>query len=139
MVENNVYSAPESDLGVQEGDMLASRWARLGGTIVDAIAVMAIAGPVMYFSGFWDRAMSGSVSTLETIAYGLLGMAIYLILNGYFLAKHGQTVGKKVVGTRIVSNETNEIIPLWKVFFVRYLPMAIGGEYSCDRAAYSYP
>jgi uncharacterized RDD family membrane protein YckC len=69
--------------------------------------------------------MSGDVPIMDTIIYGLFGLVVYLALNGYWLSKDGQTIGKKVVGTRIVSVETNEIIPLWKVFCIRYLPLAV--------------
>ncbi len=128
MDEDNVYSPPTSNLEIPEADNLASRWARLGGSIVDTIVIMTISGPVMYFTGFWERAMSGNVPISDTITYGLFGLVVYLAFNGYLLSKHGQTIGKRVAGTRIVSIETNEIIPLWKVFFVRYLPIVVAGN-----------
>ncbi len=125
MDEDNVYSPPAADLEISQGSILASRWARLAGSLVDGIVSMIILGPVMYFTGFWERAMSGEVPILDTIIYGLLGLVVYLVLNGYLLSKHGQTIGKLVLGTKIISVETNEILPLWKVFVVRYLPLAI--------------
>ena len=128
MNEGNIYAAPASVLETPGEDILASRWARLGGSIVDTIALMLISGPVMYFTGFWERAMTGNVPIMDTIIYGVFGLVVYLALNGYLLSKHGQTVGKKVAGTRIVSVETNEIIPLWKTFFVRYLPLAVSAN-----------
>ena len=79
----------------------------------------------MYFTGYWDRAMAGEESVLDIILLGVLGLVIYLVLNGYLLAKHGQTIGKRVVGTRIVSIDTNEILALWRVFFVRYVPQTL--------------
>jgi uncharacterized RDD family membrane protein YckC len=125
MDEDNVYSPPAADLETSQGSILASRWARLAGSLVDGIVSMIILGPVMYFTGFWERAMSGEVPILDTIIYGLLGLVVYLVLNGYLLSKHGQTIGKLVLGTKIISVETNEILPLWKVFVVRYLPLAV--------------
>jgi uncharacterized RDD family membrane protein YckC len=125
MDEDNVYSPPAADLEISQGSILASRWARLAGSLVDGIVSMIILGPVMYFTGFWERAMSGEVPILDTIIYGLLGLVVYLVLNGYLLSKHGQTIGKLVLGTKIISVETNEILPLWKVFVVRYLPLAV--------------
>jgi uncharacterized RDD family membrane protein YckC len=128
MDEDNVYSPPASDLEVPAVDELASRWARLGGSLLDGIIMTIISAPVMYYTGFWDRAMSGNIPISDTIIYGLFGLFVYLALNGYLLSKHGQTIGKRVVGTRIISTQTNEIIPLWKVFFVRYLPVAVSGN-----------
>lgn len=128
MDEVNVYAPPVADLETPQEINLASRWARLGGSLVDGIVAMIILGPVMYFTGFWERAMSGDVPISDTIIYGLLGLVVYLVLNGYLLSKRGQTIGKLVVGTRIISIETNEILPLWKVFVVRYLPLAVSAN-----------
>jgi len=50
---------------------------------------------------------------------------VFLLLNGYLLAKYGQTVGKKLVGTRIVSHVDERILPLGRVFGLRYLPLSI--------------
>lgn len=128
MDEDNVYAPPVADLETPQEINLASRWARLGGSLVDGIIAMIVLGPVMYFTGFWERAMSGDVPISDTIIYGLLGLVVYLVLNGYLLSKRGQTIGKLVVGTRIISIETNEILPLWKVFVVRYLPLAVSAN-----------
>ena len=125
MEDKNIYSPPESDLEVSGDSELASRWARLGGSLIDGIIAMIVMGPVMYLTGYWNRAMANEISILETLAWGLAGLFFYLLVNGYLLARHGQTVGKMAVGIRIVSVETNQIIPLWRVFFVRYLPQAL--------------
>ena len=49
--------------------------------------------------------------------------SLFLLLNGYLLAKQGQTIGKKMVGTRIVSNADESLLSLGQVFGLRYLPM----------------
>ncbi len=128
MDEDHVHAPPVADLETPQEINLASRWARLGGSMVDGIVAIIILGPVMYFTGFWERAMTGDVPISDTIIYGLLGRVVYLVLNGYLLSKRGQTIGKLVVGTRIISIETNEILPLWKVFVVRYLPLAVSAN-----------
>ena len=126
MEDRNVYAPPESELEVPlDGPPLASRWARLGGAIIDGLIGMAIAFPVMFMTGFWDRAMAQTVSVLETVLLGVFGFVMFAVLHGYFLAKHGQTIGKKLVGTRIVSSDSDRILPLWKVLFVRYLPISV--------------
>ena len=128
MDEVNIYSPPAADLDLPQGNHLASRWARLGGSLVDGVISVIILGPVMFYTGFWERAMSDNLSISDTILYGLLGLAIYLVLNGYLLSKHGQTIGKLLLGTRIVSVDTNEILPLWKAFCLRYLPLAVSAN-----------
>ncbi len=132
MSEDNLYAPPEANLEVKQSSSqgwdLAGRWARLGGVLVDSIVSLIILVPVMYLTGYWDRAMAGSVSFIEVAAYGVLGLLVYILVNGYLLSKRGQSIGKIAVGTKIVSNETNRILPLWKVIFVRYLPMAVLGQ-----------
>jgi len=49
----------------------------------------------------------------------------YLVLNGYLLHKRGQTIGKWALGIKIVSLHNEKILPLWKVFFVRYVPQVL--------------
>ena len=132
MSEENLYAPPESNLEVPIDESLeselASRWMRFWGVCIDGIVSIAILGPIMYFSGYWSRAMADDVSMTEVILYALLGLALYFIVNGYLLSKKGQTVGKLLVGTKIVSVETDEIIPLWKVFILRYLPMGVASQ-----------
>jgi uncharacterized RDD family membrane protein YckC len=50
---------------------------------------------------------------------------VYVVVNGYFLATRGQTVGKMMVGIRIVSADTGEILPLWRVLVLRFLPVQL--------------
>ena len=72
--------------------------------------------------------MAQNITLVETFVFAVLGLAIFAILHGYLLMKYGQTIGKRLVGTRIVSVHTGRIIPFWKVFFVRYLPVSIAAQ-----------
>ena len=132
MSKENLYAPPEANLVVPAdeslGSELASRWMRLWGVCIDGLVSIAILGPVMYFTGYWDRAMANDISIIEASLYGLLGLALYFVVNGYLLSKKGQTVGKLLVRTKIVSVETDEIIPLWKVIVLRYLPMGVAAQ-----------
>ncbi len=127
MNEENRYAPPQAEVGdavAAEGE-LASRGARLGGAIIDAIISWIIMFPVLYYTGFWQSAMSGQVSLTSQLMLGLVGIVVFLILNGYLLSKRGQTIGKALVGTRIVSVTDGQILPLPKVFGLRYLPMSV--------------
>jgi len=123
--KDKLYSPPASALEIPKEEILASRWARLEGQIVDTIAILITTGPVLYFTGLWKKSISGYLSTSEAILIVLFGLVVYLAINGYLLSKHGQTIGKLFSGTRIVSVETNEIIPFRRVFFVRYFPLVV--------------
>jgi len=54
--------------------------------------------------------LHADVKTEEKGLVTLGGMTLFLLLNGYLLATAGQTIGKRLVGTRIV-NVSDERIP----------------------------
>jgi uncharacterized RDD family membrane protein YckC len=72
--------------------------------------------------------MAGEQSIADTILLGLGGIGIFLAFNGYLLAKHGQTIGKRLVRTRIVSIKDDSILPFGRVVGLRYLPLWIIGQ-----------
>ncbi len=107
-MENNVYSAPNSDVAIAESGEheLAGRWSRLGASIIDALTILPITIPLMYFTGGYDGLTDGvQPSFLYSLGIGLVGLIAFLIIHGYLLIKNGQTVGKKVLGIKIVTLE----------------------------------
>lgn len=105
---------------------LADRGKRLGGALIDGIIAVVVILPIMYVAGVFDRIQEGQqMSITQTVVFFFVGLAVYLAINGVLLVKHGQTVGKKVVGTRIVSNETGKILPLGKIVGLRILPLSL--------------
>lgn len=105
---------------------LASRWKRLGGVMLDGLIMFAITIPVMIFAGIFEQAKQGrQMSVGQYIFFFFFGLFIFFIINGFLLAKHGQTVGKKIVGTRIVDFESGQIISIWRFLWFRLLPVHI--------------
>ena len=120
---------------------LAGRGARLGAALVDALIVGAIAIPIgLVFLG--DDFMADNMAKDTVLIYTFVWLAVYGLLNGHFLAKHGQTIGKRVVGVRIIcggdrivfarentqalpSVQTGAIPPLWKSFGLRHAVITI--------------
>lgn len=122
----NFYAAPEADLNIQEetdGVSLASRWARLGAAILDSIIMILIFGAVFIPLGIVlaftapDNPQVGNsmedfflsiaaMGPMEQLLFNLIstviGVFVYIIVNGYFLAKSGQTLGKKIMGIKVV-------------------------------------
>jgi uncharacterized RDD family membrane protein YckC len=133
MNKPNIYSPPDADLnGASEesksleiDENLAGRWARLGAYIIDSIILILPFVAIFVLTDSWEGAANRDYSVSEQLIYFLIGIAQYLLVNGYLLHRRGQTVGKWVLGIRIVSFNTNKILPLWKVFLVRYVPPAI--------------
>ena len=125
MSSDNPYAPPESEVAVSDPVALAGRGVRLGGAIIDAIIAMAVIFPVVFAMGYWEKAMAGEQTVVGNLWLGVLGIGVFLVLNGYLLANHGQTIGKRLVKTRIVSIDDEEILPFWKVISLRYLPLWI--------------
>lgn len=105
---------------------LASRWKRLVGAMLDSIFSMIASVPVMITAGVFKQITLGQQMSIGQRAFFLIfGLAIFLMINGYLLARHGQTVGKKLVGTRIVSNADGKLLSLGHVFGLRYVPLPL--------------
>lgn len=127
---DNPYATPKSDVDVPltAEVELASRWARLGGSIIDGILITLVVLPLMYVTGYFQRALEQAPTLAETLAWTVAGAIAFVLINGYLLANAGQTAGKRIVGTRIVSVEDGRILPLWKVVGVRWLPWSLAAQ-----------
>jgi len=66
----------------------------------------------------------GSLVILIILA-GVTTLAV-LITQIVLLARHGQTIGKKVLGIRMITSD-GDIPSIWRVFFLRWLPFAVVG------------
>ena len=132
MTDDNIFSPPTADLGSpaepQDATIyenLASRWARLGASLIDSIILVVPIIAIVYGTDYWERVMNQNISLIEQMLPVLMGFLEYLVLNGYLLHKRGQTIGKWALGIKIVSLHNEKILPLWKVFFVRYVPQVL--------------
>ncbi len=125
MDDKNLYASPQADVDVDNTGKLASRSVRLLGAIIDGLVATLIITPAMYFSGYFQRAMEDSISLFDVAFWPVFGVAVYIALNGYLLATSGQTIGKRIVGTRIVSVEDGKILPFSKVIMLRVLPFTV--------------
>ena len=126
-MEQDVYTPPQADLSEPEytEKPLASRWARLGGSIIDTIILMLIFIPFAMLTGAWEAMKVNAVPIGTSIGHTIFGVVVYLAINGYLLKHRGQTVGKMILQTRIVSVADDSLLPLKKIVLLRYLPVAI--------------
>jgi uncharacterized RDD family membrane protein YckC len=102
---------------------LATRTLRLAGAIVDSVASAVFVVPFLMFAGDWTAAISGELS------YGAIspgGFAVFTALHGYLLATRGQTIGKWLLGTRIVRTDNDEVPTLARTLGLRYGILALG-------------
>jgi len=129
-MDENVYKTPKSDLTVKsnESDDLATRGSRLLASIIDGFTIMIVTVPIMYFTGGFDGVTEGiEPSFTYTIAIGILGLAIFMVINLRFLKKSGQTVGKKAVGIKVVTMD-GELPTLGNHFIKRYSVYFLPGQ-----------
>ncbi len=123
--ENNPYSAPEGEIRAQDPELndLASRWTRLFAFIIDSIISLVITVPFMLYYGVWESAMQGQEMGMEiTIMFTLLGVVGFMLFHGYLLKTKGQTIGKYILGIRIVSLD-GELPEFGGLIAKRYVPV----------------
>ena len=107
---------------------LATKSERFAGAFIDGIILVPIMlgvgfvlGIAMVSAGI-DPA-SPMFQLIASIVGGILGAIVFTALHGYFLATRGQTIGKIAMKTQIVSEETNQILPLTEIILKRYVPI----------------
>ncbi len=133
MDDNNIYASPEADVDVADPAQyeLASRWARLFGALLDGLIVGIAFVPLLFLIGFYDSFGDPNAAALPaatafiTPAVGYV--IVYILFNGYLLHTSGQSIGKRILGTRIVSVQDGKILPLSRVIFLRFLPFTLAG------------
>jgi len=128
----NPYAPPKSpvaDVG-ERGDpetVLASRWQRLGAAFLDSIIALIWTIPLGLYLGVWGAAFRQQpVPFQKTLLMAVLGFVLFMLVNSSFLRSNGQTIGKKVVGIRIVSMEY-AVPELWRIIGLRYAPISLVG------------
>jgi len=126
---NDIYSPPRSELLEPQPEeiqlVLASRWSRLWAISIDLALSLVISLPIYWLSGFGSQFMLGFEFTLTEFSVAVLeGLIIHLILNGYLLHKYGQSIGKKILGIKIVGLD-GRILSLPAVVLKRHLAMSL--------------
>lgn len=136
--DENPYSAPAFDgVPIKPSEFttgndfaLATRWQRFSGNFIDYLILVALAMPmyiamlfVLEFAdpGYVDRPETFLIQMIDNVLIMTAMVIGFLVINGYLLARQGQTVGKLLMGTRIVSDKTGELVPLSRIFLMRYL------------------
>jgi uncharacterized RDD family membrane protein YckC len=134
---SNPYAAPRAavrDVDTPGEIVLASRLGRLGAVLIDsaivAVPMIVAAIAVPGFAQFATDAQSGAApsggafaAVLGVLGLGMIALAVYQLV---LLYRSGQTVGKKIVGIRIVRPDGGRA-SFPRLLFLRYLvPGLIG-------------
>lgn len=123
---DNPYQPPQTaPLEPQAGTrqtVLASRWARLAAALIDSVIAGAASMALVLVVLGYDFKAIATMDLAGRLVLAGLGVATFLVLHGYLLAKNGQTIGKLVLGIRIarLDGSVPEFAPL---ILKRYLPV----------------
>ena len=121
------YRAPAASLNDTQADgaELAGLGQRLGAAIIDAVINMIVIFPVLIiaFGGFlaWGQYVAEH-QILGSLIGLILGSIVFLVIHGKFLADNGQTIGKKLLGIKIVRSNGDKA-DFTHIVTRRFLPM----------------
>lgn len=121
----NPYAAPLAPVEMPAGDdvELAGRGVRLGAYVLDTVFVVGssvVAAIVL--PQFADSSGDAALAVFGMIF--VAGILAVLGFNLYFLYRDGQTLGKKIVGIRIVRSDGSPC-EFWRLIVLRYLPFIL--------------
>jgi uncharacterized RDD family membrane protein YckC len=128
----NQYAPPKSavaDIGDEGTSQLASRSARLGAIIVDSLLgfVAFIPAYATHWATILQQARGNPLGVWIGLAktggwfyVGLLVALVVLAIDLTLLARNGQTIGKKLLGIKVVRVDGSPVT-LFRVFFLRYV------------------
>jgi uncharacterized RDD family membrane protein YckC len=124
------YAAPTAVVAdpVQGEIVLADRGVRLVAAIVDGLIYFAL---LMAVAVLLPMAVEGGGGGGETIAMvvgaaATLGFIAVAVVNILWLHRYGQTIGKRLLGIRIVRGDGSHCSVL-RVIFARWLPVGLLG------------
>lgn len=123
----NPYAAPSARVAEESTTALvkSSRLVRLGAVLLDSAVIVVPAIVVAIAMPSLSLRQSGSGSE---IVFGILGLGIlaFFAYQLYLLYAHGQTLGKKLLGIKIVRSDGSRA-GLGRIIALRYLvPGLIG-------------
>ena len=125
-LDSHAYAA-SSEKARSPEPSLASRGDCLLANLVDGAVALVVVVPLELWTGeltaaFHGRPVTGS-TYLVTIA---AGWGWYFLANGYFLKKHGQTLGKRFLGIRVSDCKTEAVPTFWRLIVRIGLPSLFG-------------
>ena len=129
---SNLYAPPKSTVKDVDGDEaleLASRWARLGAVMLDGLSgfIWFVPAYATNFAMIVQQSRGNPLGVWINLAktggwfyLGLIGALVVLAIDLTLLARNGQTIGKKLLGIKVVRVDRSPV-SLFRVFFLRYV------------------
>ncbi|HEY0940971.1 MAG TPA: RDD family protein [Steroidobacter sp.] len=127
----NPYAPPRAevrDTATQEEGELAGRGERFGAAILDSIIAGLFVAPLFIGANFQALAAKDYANAFSPVGLGIaaLGSLALLVFTAYLVHKNGQTIGKKIVGIKVVRTDFSRA-SLSRIFWLRNVVNAIPG------------
>lgn len=118
-MSDDIYKAPEASLDAvtEEEHVLASRWRRFFGSMLDSILITIISMVVTAFFVGSGQFITFITQPSNAIILSSSFTFWFLILNGYLLITSQQTLAKRLLGMKIVSNDGTDAV--WNKHLVK--------------------
>lgn len=100
-------------------ETIASRWPRFFAGCIDFLAVPLFGLIVLLVTGILEHAEDYSSICGIVIRALSVGVSAYLILNGWFLYRYGQSLGKRLLRIKIVDSRSGKKASFWKLILIR--------------------
>ena len=104
------------------GARSAGLGARLGAAAIDTVLVYFSALAVQTVFGFSFLQFYSDVEVLGWFSWLVMSLAFYLVLNGYLLARHGPSIGKRALDIRIVNASDGRTASFTRIVLLRLVP-----------------
>jgi uncharacterized RDD family membrane protein YckC len=143
---NNPFTPPKAPITELAGDAseLGGLWARLGAALLDGLIgsllvygpVLAVGAPALFTSILTKQPFVFTTAIIGALAIsGLLFVAL-LVVTILFVSRYGQTIGKRIVGIRVVRVDGSKA-GIGRIFWLRnvvntlpsFVPL-VGGIYT---------
>lgn len=101
----------------------ATRLSRLGAFLLDSLLGLAPLGAILLMLPSLLLG-GGACSLFILLSLAVLVALAELITQIVLVVRHGQTIGKKVLGIRMITSD-GDIPSVWRVIFIRWLPFVV--------------
>ena len=136
-MEDNVNETTEQPNLINKSNgtgILASRWKRLGASIIDVLLMMIVTIPAIYFTGGFDMIFDGIKPSIGyNLTMVIFGIIVFILINGKLLLNDGQTIGKFFFGIKIITLDGNlplineHLLKRYAIYFILgHIPFAGG-------------
>ena len=128
----NPYAPPQAEVrdAVASDEVeLAGRGQRFGAAMLDGLIVLVVfVAPLFIGISFESIQASDYANAFSSVGMGLAGLGTLVLLGitAYLVHKNGQTIGKKVVGIKVVRTDFSRA-SLGRIFWLRNFVNGIPG------------